>query len=61
MSSTAVQTFFIITKARQGGRVYLKMNGKWTKNRLHSLLYIFHSRSAADDRALDENATVVQI
>jgi hypothetical protein len=59
MSATAIQTFFIITKARQGGRVYLKMNGKWTKNRFHVELYIFHSRTAADDRAFDENATVV--
>ncbi len=61
LSTTAVKTYFIITKSRQGGRVFRKMNGRWTRNRFHSLLAVYHSRATADVVALAENATVVEV
>ncbi len=59
--STAVKVFFIVTKMRQGGRVYRKMDGRWTKNRFHTYLAIYHNRAAADVVAFSENATVVEV
>ncbi len=59
--SNAVLTYFIVTKVRQGGRMYRKMNGRWTRNRFHTMLAIYHNRGAADMVALSENATVLEV
>ncbi len=58
--NTTVSVFFIVTKCRQGGRVFRKMNGRWTRNRFHSELAVYHSRATADVVAYSENATVVE-